>query len=127
MESINALANLTPPKAHKIHDGKTIDIAAQELVANDEIIVLAGEVVPVDCVLLDELASFDTSAISGESLPTTSSQNAEILAGSIALHSPAKLRALRPYHTSQIAKIAELIENATAKKARTESFITSFC
>lgn len=126
MESINALANLTPPKAHKIHDGKTIDIAAQELVANDEIIVLAGEVVPVDCVLLDELASFDTSAISGESLPTTSSQNAEILAGSIALHSPAKLRALRPYHTSQIAKITELIENATAKKARTESFITSF-
>ena len=76
--------------------------------------------------LLDELASFDTSAISGESLPTTSSQNAEILAGSIVLHSPAKLRALRPYHTSQIAKITELIENATAKKARTESFITSF-
>ena len=126
MESINALANLAPPKAHKIHNGKTIDIAAQELVVNDEIIVLAGEVVPVDCVLLDELASFDTSAISGESLPTTSSQNAEILAGSIALHSPAKLRALRPYHTSQIAKITELIENATAKKARTESFITSF-
>ena len=45
-ESINALANLAPPKAHKIHNGKTIDIAAQELVANDEIIVLAGEVVP---------------------------------------------------------------------------------
>lgn len=126
MESINALANLAPPKAHKIHNGKTIDIAAQELVVNDEIIVLAGEVVPVDCVLLDELASFDTSAISGESLPTTSSQNAEILAGSIVLHSPAKLRALRPYYTSQIAKITELIENATAKKARTESFITSF-
>lgn len=126
MESINALANLTPPKAHKIHNKKTIDIAAQELMPNDKIIVLAGEMVPVDCVLLDELASFDTSAISGESLPTTNNQNTEILAGSIVLHSPAKLRVLRPYHISQIAKINELIANATAKKAKTESFITSF-
>ena len=79
MDSINALANLTPPQAHKIHNGKTIDIAAKDLVVGDEIIVLAGEVVPVDCVLLDEIASFDTSAISGESLPLTITQNTQIL------------------------------------------------
>lgn len=126
MDSINALANLTPPQAHKIHNGKTIDIAAKDLVVGDEIIVLAGEVVPVDCVLLDEIASFDTSAISGESLPLTITQNTQILAGSITLSSPATMRAIRPYATSQIAKITELIENATAKKAKTESFITSF-
>lgn len=126
MDSINALANLTPPQAHKIHNGKTIDIAAKDLVVGDEIIVLAGEVVPVDCVLLDEMASFDTSAISGESLPLTITQNTQILAGSITLSSPATMRAIRPYATSQIAKITELIENATAKKAKTESFITSF-
>lgn len=126
MDSINALANLTPPQAHKIHNGKTIDIAAKDLVVGDEIIVLAGEVVSVDCVLLDEMASFDTSAISGESLPLTITQNTQILAGSITLSSPATMRAIRPYATSQIAKITELIENATAKKAKTESFITSF-
>ena len=126
MDSINALANLTPPQAHKIHNGKTIDIAAKDLVVGDEIIVLTGEVVPVDCVLLDEMASFDTSAISGESLPLTITQNTQILAGSITLSSPATMRAIRPYATSQIAKITELIENATAKKAKTESFITSF-
>lgn len=126
MDSINALANLTPPQAHKIHNGKTIDITAKDLVVGDEIIVLAGEVVPVDCVLLDEIASFDTSAISGESLPLTITQNTQILAGSITLSSPATMRAIRPYATSQIAKITELIENATAKKAKTESFITSF-
>lgn len=126
MDSINALANLTPPQAHKIHNGKTINIAAKDLVVGDEIIVLAGEVVPVDCVLLDEIASFDTSAISGESLPLTITQNTQILAGSITLSSPATMRAIRPYATSQIAKITELIENATAKKAKTESFITSF-
>lgn len=128
-ESINALSNFAPPKAHKITESKTAtlsDVAPNELQTNDEIIVYAGEMVPTDSVLLDEEASLDCSALNGESLPMQAYQNQEVLAGSIALGKVIKLKVSRPFEKSQIAKITELIQNATTQKSQTENFITTF-
>lgn len=135
-ESLNALASFTPALAHKLQDSSIdsaaldsashVDIPASQILPGDLLLVFAGESVPVDCELCDEIASFDTSALSGESLPVSVQMGEEILAGSIALDRAIRVRARRPYEQSQIAKITNLIQSATTKKAHTENFITSF-
>lgn len=109
-----------------LDSARIIDVPASQIRIDDLLLVRAGERVPVDCVLCDLMASFDTSALSGESLPVSVQRGGEILAGSIALDRAVRVRAIRPYEQSQIAKIAELIQSATTKKAHTENFITSF-
>lgn len=104
----------------------TCDIDAKDLREGDEILLYVGEMLPADCVLLSEEASFDMSAISGESLPSSAKSGDEILSGSIALHKVAHLKVLRPFAQSQIAKITELIASASSQKSPTENFITTF-
>ncbi|MGX3045561.1 heavy metal translocating P-type ATPase [Helicobacter sp. T3_23-1056] len=104
----------------------TCDIDAKDLREGDEILLYVGEMLPADCVLLSEEASFDMSAISGESLPSSAKSGDEILSGSIALHKVAHLKVLRHFAQSQIAKITELIASASSQKSPTENFITTF-
>ncbi|OBV30164.1 cadmium-translocating P-type ATPase [Helicobacter sp. CLO-3] len=125
-ESIGELAHFAPPQAHKVQGEDIIAIDAQDVGVDDEVVVYAGEMVPTDALLLDDEASFDTSALSGESLPVGAKKGDEILAGSIALGKVVRLKSIRPYGKSQIAKITELIQNATTQKSQTENFITTF-
>ncbi|MGX2970909.1 heavy metal translocating P-type ATPase [Helicobacter sp. T3_23-1059] len=149
-ESINALSSFDLPKAHRLESSanpnaksslkskldsslqsirestNTCDIEAKDLRKGDEILLYVGEMLPADCVLLSKEASFDISAISGESLPSSAKNGDEILSGSIALHKVAHLKVLRPFAQSQIAKITELIASASSQKSPTENFITTF-
>lgn len=104
----------------------TTDIDAKDLKEGDEILLYVGEMLPADCALLSEEASFDISALSGESLPFSARAGEEILSGSIALGKVARLKVLRPFAKSQIAKITELIASASSQKSPTENFITTF-
>lgn len=104
----------------------TTDIDAKDLKEGDEILLYVGEMLPADCSLLSEEASFDISALSGESLPFSAKAGEEILSGSIALGKVARLKVLRPFAKSQIAKITELIASASSQKSPTENFITTF-
>lgn len=104
----------------------TTDIDAKDLKEGDEILLYVGEMLPADCALLSEEASFDISALSGESLPFSAKAGEEILSGSIALGKVARLKVLRPFAKSQIAKITELIASASSQKSPTENFITTF-
>lgn len=104
----------------------TTDIDAKDLKEGDEILLYVGEMLPADCALLSEEASFDISALSGESLPFSAKAGEEILSGSIALGKVARLKVLRPFAKSQIAKITELITSASSQKSPTENFITTF-
>ncbi|MGX2984219.1 heavy metal translocating P-type ATPase [Helicobacter sp. 23-1048] len=127
--AINQSANLAPTLAHKCVQNATqdtIDIDPQTLEVGDEIVLYAGEMLPCDCVLLSEEASFNCAAMSGESLPVDYVAGREILSGAIALSSAVRLRVVREFEKSQIAKIGELIANASAQKSKTESFITTF-
>lgn len=119
IESIQDRANLA-------QDLDLADIDPRDLREGDIIVLYPGEMLPCDSVLLEESASFNTAAISGESLPIESKKGEEILSGSIALGKALKLQVLRPFEKSQIAQIAELIASATLRKSPTENFITTF-
>lgn len=119
IESIQDRANLA-------QDLDLADIDPRDLREGDIIVLYPGEMLPCDSVLLEESASFNTAAISGESLPIESKKGEEILSGSIALGKALKFQVLRPFEKSQIAQIAELIASATLRKSPTENFITTF-
>ena len=107
-------------------ESQITDIDPKDLREGDIIVLYPGEMLPCDSVLLEESASFNTAAISGESLPIESKKGEEILSGSIALGKALKFQVLRPFEKSQIAQIAELIASATLRKSPTENFITTF-
>lgn len=111
---------------YEVDSTNTTDIDAKDLKEGDEILLYVGEMLPADCALLSEEASFDISALSGESLPFSAKAGEEILSGSIALGKVARLKVLRPFAKSQIAKITELIASASSQKSPTENFITTF-
>lgn len=125
-KAANTQPKHSSPESSALDSASHVDVPPSQILPGDLLLVFAGESVPVDSELCDEIASFDTSALSGESLPVSVQMGEEILAGSIALDRAIRVRALRPYEQSQIAKITDLIQSATTKKAHTENFITSF-
>ena len=125
-DSINALIDIKPEFAF-VKEGETIvQKTPQELKLDDTILVKVGEKVPVDAILLENSCSFDTSAITGEFKPKTLKQNEEVLSGYINVSNAVYLKVKSLYKDSTIAKVIELIENASLKKANAEKFITKF-
>ena len=88
--------------------------------------IKAGEKIPVDGVLLDENATLDTKALTGESELRTAKQGEELLSGCINAGGVFKMRVLRPYEESAVSKILDMVENAASRKAAPEKFITKF-
>ena len=124
--SIAALMNIRPDIARVLRDGEETVVSPEEVMVGDVIVVRAGERVPVDCVLVEGHGVFDTSSLTGESLPHEADVSEEVLSGSIDMGGEVKLRALKKYDDSTVRKILDLVENAAAKKARAENFITKF-
>lgn len=102
-------------------------IVKAETVEVDEIIQLVpGEKLALDGVLISDSASFNTSALTGESKPDRKKEGAEVLAGMINLNTPARVKVTTEYTDSKLSKILELVQNATSQKAPTELFIRKF-
>lgn len=124
--NIQALLDIRPDRARVVRDG-TSTWVKPELVATGEIIeVRAGEKVPLDARLLNGGGSFNTAAISGESMPAEINDGEEVLAGMVNLQDLITLRVLRPFEESSLQKIILTVQEATAKKAKTEKFIRKF-
>ena len=124
--SIAALMNIRPDIARVVRDGEEIVISPEEVEEGDILTVRAGERVPVDGVVTEGEGSLDTSSLTGESVPRDFAVGDEILSGAINLSGEIKLRALKKYGESTVARILDLVENAAARKAKTENFITKF-
>lgn len=124
--SIKSLLNIKAEYANRITEGKTEKITPEELEIGDMIVVRNGEKVPVDGILIEGSSSFDTSALTGESLPRHASEGTEILSGYINKEAPVTLKVLREFSNSAVSKILHMVENAAARKAKTEQFITKF-
>ncbi len=125
--SVQALAKLCPDTVHLADEaGNTRDIPAEEANAGDLFLVGAGERVPLDGVILSGEAALDCSSLTGESMPVEVAPGAEISAGTINLNGLLTIRALRPAKESSAARILAMVEDASAKKARSEAFITKF-
>lgn len=125
-KSIASLMDIRPDKAVIFKDGQETEVAPEEVKIGDVIVVKAGEKIPVDGVVIKGSGSLDTSALTGESVPQTVSENSIVLSGAINLSSVLYIRAEKEFYDSTVAKILDMVENASAKKAKAEKFITRF-
>lgn len=114
---LEALLKRKPRKARVLRGRKEVEVAASEVREGDKIIIRAGEVVPVDALILEGEAGFDESSLTGESLPQVKSKNDDILSGSVNLDGPVTARALRPAAESQYEQIIKLVKSARASQA----------
>ena len=124
--SIAALMDIRPDIARVLRDGVETVISPEEVEIGDILVLRAGERVPVDAVLLEGKGVFDTSSLTGESLPRDVVAGEDVLSGAINLWGEVKLRACKKYDDSTVRKILDLVQNAAAKKAKAENFITKF-
>lgn len=121
-ESITALMDIRPDYANL--NGEKV--SPEKVKIGDIITVKTGEKIPLEGIVVSGKASIDTSALTGEALPKTVSTNDEVINGCINLNGVLEIRVTKPFGESTVAKILELVENASSKKAKTENFITKF-
>ena len=125
-KSISELIELNSETALVLRDGEYVEIPCEEVEVGDVIRVNAGEKVPVDGVIQSGNGYFDTSAITGESMPRMKSVGDDILSGFINKDGGIIMTAKKEYSDSTVSKILELVENAASQKAKQENFITKF-
>lgn len=124
--SIKSLLKIKPDYANLKHNGNTTKVSPDDIKPGDEIVVKAGEKIPLDGLVTDGSSFVDTSALTGESVPQKIKPNDEVLAGMINQTGLITVKVTRIFGESSISKILEMVENATSKKAETEKFITTF-
>jgi len=124
--SIKALLEVRPDTANLRVNGTIKQVAPQTVNVGDFILVKPGEKIPLDGEILDGNSQVDTSALTGESVPRTVKVGETVLAGMINQTGALTVRVTKLFGESSIAKILDLVENATSKKAETEKFITRF-
>ncbi len=124
--SIAALMDIRPDSATVLRDGVEIVMPPQDVSIGDTIIVRPGERIPLDGVILEGETAVNTSALTGESLPAEKGVSDSVVSGSVNIIGVIKIEVQTKYAESMVTKILDLVENASAKKARTEKFITRF-
>lgn len=124
--NINALLDVRPETATVVK-GDLLETVTPEYVNIDDVVeVKVGGRVPLDGVLQNESASFNTAALTGESVPRTIRKGEEVLAGMIATDNVSRVIVTKPFGQSALARILDLVQNATEKKAPAEQFIRKF-
>lgn len=125
-KNISALLDVRPETATVIRNNKQITLAPTDVLPGEIIEVKAGERVPLDGKLLSEVAAFNTAALTGESMPRTIHRDEEVLAGMIVTDKVIRIEVTKPYNQSALARILELVQNASERKAPAELFIRKF-
>lgn len=125
-KSISSLMDIRAEYATVLENGSEVQVTPEEVEIGEFIVIKPGERVPLDGIVLEGSSFLDTSALTGESVPREVNRGEEILAGSINNTGVLKVKVTKEYGESTVARILELVENATSKKAETEKFITRF-
>ena len=124
--NIRRLLDVRPEKALVLRQGKEQSVFPGEVEVGEMIMVKPGERIPLDGLLQEEYALFDTSALTGESLPRTINRGEEVLAGMIVSGQAIRLKVTKPYEQSALARILALVQDASERKAPAELFIRRF-
>ncbi len=124
--SIAALMDIRPDYANIEENGLLRQVDPEEVAVGDTIVVKAGERIPLDGVVLEGNSSLDTAALTGESLPRAVAPGDPVISGCINQSGLLRVRATKVYGESTVARILDLVENASTKKAKVENFITRF-
>lgn len=124
--NIRRLLDVRPEKALVLRQEKEQSVFPGEVEVGEMIMVKPGERIPLDGLLQEEYALFDTSALTGESLPRTINRGEEVLAGMIVSGQAIRLKVTKPYEQSALARILALVQDASERKAPAELFIRRF-
>ncbi|HAG13658.1 MAG TPA: cadmium-translocating P-type ATPase [Ruminococcus sp.] len=125
-KSVSALLDIRPDTANLMQDGWPVAVHPDTIAAGETILIKAGERVPLDGIVLTGESTLDTAALTGESVPRTVRQGDEVLSGCINESGTLTVRVTKPFGESTASRIIDMVENAAARKAPTENFITTF-
>lgn len=125
-DSISALMELCPEEARVLREGETELVSPDEVMPGDRVEVWPGEKVPLDGIVLSGESTLDTSPLTGESMPRVLVAGAEVYSGCVNLSGVIQIQVTKAAEESSAARIIEMMEEATEKKAKTEQFITRF-
>lgn len=116
-KELTGLLARKPKKAHVLRKGKTVELRASEIVVGDQVVILPGEVVPVDGEIIEGTSDFDESALTGEGLPVTKKVGGQVLSGSTSIDGAVTIRAAHTAADSQYEQIIKLVRSAAASQA----------
>ena len=122
-KSIKDLMNIKPEYANLKAENDIKRVAPEEVRIGDTILVKEGEKVPLDGIVTKGTADLNTASLTGESKLTQVSGNKKVLSGSIVVDGMIEVRVTEEYENSTVSRILDLVENATDKKAKTETFV----
>lgn len=125
-KSIRSLMEIQPESASVLVGDTVVEKKPEDIKLGDIIVVKAGEKVAVDGEIVKGSTSLDTSALTGESIPVVKNTGDSVLSGSINNSAVIYVRAEKLYQDSTVSRIMDMVENASAKKAKTENFVTRF-
>ncbi len=125
-KSISSLMDIRPDTANVKHGDKIEQVAPELVKVGDIIVVKPGEKIPLDSVVILGRTTVDTSALTGESVPREANAGDSLISGCVNLTGLVEARVEKEFVESTVTKILELVENASAKKAKSEQFITRF-
>lgn len=125
-KSITSLMDIRPDYANIERDGQLKQVDPGEVAVGDIIVIKAGEKVPLDGVVLEGASALDTAALTGESLPRDVVPGDDVISGCINQSGLLRVRVTKAFGESTVARILNLVENSSSKKAKAENFITKF-
>ena len=125
-QSISAMMDICPEYANIEEDGQLKQVDPDEVAVGDIIVIKAGERIPLDGVVISGESMIDTSALTGESVPRAAREGTEVISGCVNGGGLLKVKVTKEFEDSTVARILELVENASSKKAKVENFITRF-
>lgn len=124
--NIGALLDVCPEEAAVVRDERVVIENPQNVKVGETIEIKTGGRVPLDGMMLNEVAAFNTAALTGESVPRSIRMGEEVLAGMIVTDKVIRIKVIRPFDKSALARILELVQNASERKAPAELFIRKF-
>ena len=125
-KSISSLMDIRPDYANIERSGQLEQVDPDEVAIGDIIIVKPGDKIPLDGIVVEGASTLDTAALTGESLPRSANVGSKVISGCINQSGLLKIKVTKEFGESTVAKILELVENSSSKKAKAENFITRF-
>lgn len=125
-QSITDMMDICPEYANIEQEGRLVQVDPDDVEIDSVIVIKPGERIPLDGVVLEGESLIDTAALTGESVPRRASVGDEVISGCVNGSGTLKVRVTKEFDDSTVAKILELVENASSKKAKVENFITRF-
>ncbi|MBP3608765.1 MAG: cadmium-translocating P-type ATPase [Lachnospiraceae bacterium] len=125
-KSIASLMQIRPDSANLLKDGIVTEVSPETVAVGDFILVKPGEKIPLDGRITEGTSSLDTAALTGEALPQEVSTGDSAISGCINLRGTLTIQVTRAFGESTVSRILDMVEHASAKKAKTENFISRF-